>query len=65
MGLFRNACRKSAKQNNLDPKVWTESNIKTMKDQLKQMGISIDWDREISTCSQIITNTNKNYFRIF
>ena len=41
----------AAKQNNLDPKVWTESNIKTMKDQLKQMGISIDWDREISTCS--------------
>ena len=41
----------AAKQNNLDPKDWTEKNIKTMKSQLKQLGLSIDWDREISTCS--------------
>ena len=41
----------AAKQNNLDPKVWTETNVQTMKSQLKQLGISIDWDREISTCS--------------
>ncbi len=41
----------AAKQNNLDPKKWTEHNIQTMKNQLKQLGISIDWDREISTCS--------------
>ena len=41
----------AAKQNNLDPKKWTEHNIETMKNQLKQLGISIDWDREISTCS--------------
>ena len=42
----------AAKQNNLNPKVWTENNIKTMKSQLKQLGLSIDWDREISTCSE-------------
>ncbi len=41
----------AAKQNNLDPKSWTESNISKMKSQLKQLGLSIDWDREISTCS--------------
>ncbi|MGL3827500.1 leucine--tRNA ligase [Candidatus Pelagibacter communis] len=41
----------AAKQNNLDPKEWTENNIDTMKVQLKQLGLSIDWDREISTCS--------------
>ncbi len=41
----------AAKQNNLDPKIWTEKNINTMKDQLKLLGLSIDWDREISTCS--------------
>ena len=42
----------AAKQNNLDPKNWTEQNINTMKKQLKQLGLSIDWDREISTCSE-------------
>ena len=41
----------AAKQNDLDPKDWTKENIKTMKSQLKQLGLSIDWDKEISTCS--------------
>ncbi len=41
----------AARENNLDPKDWTESNIKVMKGQLKELGISIDWEREISTCS--------------
>ena len=30
----------AAKQNNLDPKEWTEKNIKTMKSQLKKLGLS-------------------------
>ena len=42
----------AAKQNNLDPKDWTEKNISVMKYQLKKLGLSIDWDREISTCSE-------------
>ena len=41
----------AARQNNLDPKTWTEKNISTMKSQLKKLGLSIDWDREISTCT--------------
>ena len=41
----------AAKLNNLDPKVWTEKNIEAMKFQLKKLGLSIDWEREISTCS--------------
>ena len=32
------------------PGNWTYENIKTMKNQLLQMGLSIDWDREIATC---------------
>ena len=42
----------AAKENNLNPKKWTENNIQTMKSQLKKLGLSIDWDREISTCSE-------------
>ena len=41
----------AARLNNLDPKTWTEKNISVMKNQLKELGLSIDWDREISTCS--------------
>ncbi len=42
----------AAKENNLNPKEWTEKNISVMKSQLKKLGLSIDWDREISTCSK-------------
>ena len=42
----------AAKENNLDPKDWTIKNIETMKNQLKKLGLSIDWDREISTCDE-------------
>ena len=42
----------AARQNDLDPKTWTESNIANMKSQLKRLGLSIDWDREITTSSE-------------
>jgi len=41
----------AARLNNLDPKDWTEKNISVMRKQLKQLGLSIDWDKELSTCS--------------
>ena len=52
----------AAKQNDLDPKVWTENNIKTMKNQLKLLGLSIDWDREISTCSPDYYKHQQEFF---
>ena len=42
----------AAKENNLHPKEWTKNNIKEMKRQLKMMGLSIDWEREIATCDE-------------
>jgi leucyl-tRNA synthetase len=32
------------------PHKWTHENIRMMRDQLKSMGLSIDWSREIATC---------------
>ena len=52
----------AAKQNNLDPKIWTENNIENMKTQLKKLGLSIDWDREISTCSEDYYKHQQNFF---
>ncbi len=52
----------AARQNNLDPKTWTESNIKTMKSQLKKLGLSIDWDKEISTCSPNYYKHQQEFF---
>ncbi len=41
----------AAKLNNLNPKKWTEENINVMRKQLQMLGLSIDWDLEISTCN--------------
>ena len=43
----------AAIQNNLHPKDWTLKNISTMKSQLQRLGLSIDWDKEISTCDPL------------
>ena len=42
----------ASKLNNLHPYDWTNENIKTMRNQLKMLGLSIDWDLEISTCDK-------------
>ena len=52
----------AARQNNLSPKQWTESNIATMRMQLKRLGLSIDWDREISTCSPDYYKHQQEFF---
>ena len=47
MGFFWDMpAENAARQNNLDPKKWTEENISVMKSQLKKLGLSIDWERE-------------------
>ena len=52
----------AAKQNNQEPKLWTENNISSMKKQLKQLGLSIDWSREISTCSEEYYKHQQKFF---
>ena len=52
----------AARQNNLSPKEWTETNISNMKSQLKRLGLSIDWEREISTCSPEYYKHQQEFF---
>ncbi|SMH57302.1 leucine--tRNA ligase [Mesorhizobium australicum] len=40
----------AARDNKVNPRTWTYANIETMKGQLKTMGLSLDWAREIATC---------------
>jgi leucyl-tRNA synthetase len=40
----------AAIDNGVHPAVWTYENIDNMRTQLKRMGISYDWDREVTTC---------------
>jgi leucyl-tRNA synthetase len=40
----------AAIQNKTGPSEWTKSNIEHMRNQLKQLGLAIDWRREIATC---------------
>jgi leucyl-tRNA synthetase len=40
----------AAMANNVHPRTWTYANIAAMKAQLKSMGLSLDWGREIATC---------------
>jgi leucyl-tRNA synthetase len=37
-------------QNRIQPKTWTYDNIAAMRAQLKTMGLSLDWSRELATC---------------
>ena len=41
----------AAIKNNTAPAKWTNENINHMRSQLQQLGLSVDWDREISTCN--------------
>ena len=52
----------AARENNLNPKEWTNKNISAMKKQLKKLGLSIDWDREISTCSEDYYKHQQQFF---
>ena len=40
----------AAMKNGADPETWTDENIKYMTKQLKMLGLSYDWDREVTTC---------------
>jgi len=46
----------AAIKNGIHPDIWTRKNIKEMQDQLNELGISYDWDREVAT-------SNEDYYK--
>ncbi|MDR1401144.1 MAG: leucine--tRNA ligase [Endomicrobium sp.] len=52
----------AAIKNGIHPAKWTKQNILRMKGQLKPLGISYDWDREITTCDPVYYKWNQWFF---
>jgi leucyl-tRNA synthetase len=52
----------AAIKNNVHPVKWTYENIEFMKKQLNRMGLSYDWDREVTTCSPEYYKWNQWFF---
>jgi len=55
----------AAIQNKLHPGVWTKKNILVMKGQLQRLGLSIDWDKEVSTCDEKYYKQQQSLFSFF
>ena len=52
----------AAIKHGVEPEKWTRENIARMKQQLKSLGISYDWDREIATCDPEYYRWNQWFF---
>ncbi|APR98466.1 leucine--tRNA ligase [Wolbachia endosymbiont of Folsomia candida] len=55
----------AARDNNVNPKDWTEENIDNMRTQLKSIGLSYNWDRELSTCEPHYYKHEQKFFLDF
>lgn len=55
----------AARDNNVNPAVWTRDNIDSMRAQLKSIGLSYNWDRELSTCEPEYYTHEQKFFLDF
>ncbi|MEM6711572.1 MAG: leucine--tRNA ligase [Pseudomonadota bacterium] len=55
----------AAMQNKVHPRNWTYQNIATMRGQLKNMGLAIDWTREFATCDPEYYHQQQSLFLDF
>ena len=53
----------AAIQNKISPSDWTYKNIEEMKRQLKLIGLSIDWSRELATCNKVYFTHQQKLFK--
>lgn len=54
----------AARERGIHPKGWTYDNISNMRDQLKSMNLSLDWDREFATCDPAYQKQQQKLFQI-
>ncbi|MEK6560409.1 MAG: leucine--tRNA ligase [Nitrospirota bacterium] len=52
----------AAIEKGVHPAIWTSHNIAYMKQQLKRMGLSYDWEREVATCEPVYYKWNQWFF---
>src|SRR3970282_2548275 len=52
----------AAIERGVHPSIWTEENIIYMRNQLKRMGLSYDWEREVATCDPDYYKWNQGIF---
>src|SRR5688572_26412598 len=52
----------AAMERGIDPKAWTYDNIARMRDELKRLGLSIDWSREFATCDPAYYGKQQAWF---
>ncbi len=52
----------AAMERGVDPKAWTYDNIARMRDELKELGLSIDWSREFATCDVAYYGQQQSWF---
>lgn len=55
----------AAIKHNIPPKKWTLENIANMTRQLKALGLSYDWDREVTTCKEDYYRWTQWFFELF
>jgi leucyl-tRNA synthetase len=55
----------AAIQNKLHPRIWTKKNIEVMKSQLQRLGLSVDWNKELSTCDENYYKHQQSLFSFF
>lgn len=55
----------AAIKHNIPPKKWTLENITNMTRQLKALGLSYDWDREVTTCKEDYYKWTQWFFELF
>jgi len=55
----------AAIEKNIHPGIWTKQNIENMKIQLKSIGLSYDWDKEIATCDPEYFKHEQEFFLKF